>query len=379
MSSGNAPNFSDNAESTGMLWIHVAFPLTFIAGVLVGIRFWWRYSQTGSVGKSDWCVLAALANAFIQLAVGAVAMLRWGFGHHVQYLIKHNGIKYVQKSGMYFYIYQIFYKMLVSFTKLSFLYLYLDIFTGHPRFRTICQLTIYSVWAALIAFTLATTFQCEPIKFNWNKTIKGGHCFKAPPFWYAHAAWNTAFDIFVFLLPIPVIRSLQMGRNQKAALMGVFILGAFVCITSIMRVIFLDIAAKTVIDDITFSTNRAFLWTHIESCVGIICACLPTLKAPISRVLPKLFPSSWPSGDRYNLEDVTKGSASAAKGGAGWKDGGSVVMGSKARDSDGDTQGSQERIMGIKKTVDVRVVRGEGAGEERGRGGRRDQFGEAVV
>ena len=147
-----------------------------------------------------------------------------------------------------------------------------------------------------------------------------------------------------------------------------------VCITSIMRVIFLDIAAKTVTDDITFSTNRAFLWTHIESCVGIICACLPTLKAPLSRVLPKLFPSSWPSGDRYNLEDVPKGSASAAK--AGWKDG------SRNKDSDGDTQGSQEQIMGIKKTVDVRVVRGEGGvGEElqqRERGVRRDQFGEAV-
>lgn len=27
-------------------------------------------------------------------------MLQWGFGHHVQYLIKHNGIKYVQMSGM---------------------------------------------------------------------------------------------------------------------------------------------------------------------------------------------------------------------------------------------------------------------------------------
>ncbi|OBT72710.1 hypothetical protein VF21_08807 [Pseudogymnoascus sp. 05NY08] len=136
-----------------------------------------------------------------------------------------------------------------------------------------------------------------------------------------------------------------------------------------MRVIFLDIAAKTVTDDITFSTNRAFLWTHIESCVGIICACLPTLKAPISRVLPKLFPSSWASGDRYNLEDVTKGSAAAGEKG-GWKDG-SVFKGSRARDSDGDTQGSQEQIMGIKKTVDVRVVRGEGAGvgeEERGGG-----------
>lgn len=71
---------------------------------------------------------------------------------------------------------------------------------------------------------------------------------------------------------------------------------------------------------------------------------------------------------------MPKGSASAAAK-AGWKDG------SRNKDSDGDTQGSQEQIMGIKKTVDVRVVRGEGGvGEElqRERGVRRDQFGEAV-
>lgn len=66
MSSGNDPDFADNAESTGMLWIHVAFPLTFIAGILVGIRFWWRSSQAGSIGKSDWCVLAAL----VRIALG---------------------------------------------------------------------------------------------------------------------------------------------------------------------------------------------------------------------------------------------------------------------------------------------------------------------
>lgn len=60
MSSGHAPNYADNAESTGMLWIHVSFPVTFVAAVLVAIRFWWRYSHTGSIGKSDWCVLAAL-------------------------------------------------------------------------------------------------------------------------------------------------------------------------------------------------------------------------------------------------------------------------------------------------------------------------------
>jgi hypothetical protein len=109
---------------------------------------------------------------------------------------------------------------------MSFLFLYLDIFTGHPRFRIICHITNASVAAAMIAFTLATTFQCTPIALNWDKTIKDGECFNAPAFWYAHAAWNTLFDLFILALPIPVIRSLQMGRNQKAALIGVFALGA---------------------------------------------------------------------------------------------------------------------------------------------------------
>lgn len=147
-----------------------------------------------------------------------------------------------------------------------------------------------------------------------------------------------------------------------------------------MRVIFLDIAAKTATDDITFSTNRAFLWTHIESCASIICACLPPLKAPLSRVPPRIFPSSWSSGNRYNLGDVAKGSVSAAA--RVWKDGGSVFAGSGGRgnkDSDGGMEGSQERIMGIKKTVDVSVVSTVGDDQEReGVGLRRDQFGELV-
>jgi hypothetical protein len=61
----------------------------------------------------------------------------------------------------------------------------------------------------------------------------------------------------------------------------------------------------------------------------------------------------------------------------GWKD--ASVFGSTHKDTDIDTQGSQERIVGITKTVDVRVVRGLGGEGEQpeGRPGR-NQFGEAV-
>jgi len=90
----------------------------------------------------------------------------------------------------------------------------------------VCYIVNASIFAAIIAFTTVTMFQCTPIPYFWNKTIAGGHCVDTAAFWYGHAAWNTAADVLVILLPIPVIRSLQMGRSQKLAVMGVFGLGA---------------------------------------------------------------------------------------------------------------------------------------------------------
>lgn len=124
----------------------------------------------------------------------------------------------------FFYLYQIPYKILVTLTKTSFLFLYLDVFTIR-WFQKLVWVVNGSVIAAGIAFTLTTIFQCTPIEYNWNKKIHG-HCINPPVFWYAHAVWNTAFDIVILALPVPVIRSLQMPKNQKAALFGVFALGA---------------------------------------------------------------------------------------------------------------------------------------------------------
>jgi hypothetical protein len=115
--------------------------------------------------------------------------------------------------------------MTVCTTKMSFIFLYLDIFPNR-KFQIICHVINASIVAAMIAFTLVTAFQCQPIAYYWDKTIPGGVCINAPAFWYGHAGWNTATDIVVLILPIPVIKSLQMGRNQKAALIGVFGLGA---------------------------------------------------------------------------------------------------------------------------------------------------------
>lgn len=104
----------------------------------------------------------------------------------------------------------------------------------------------------------------------------------------------------------------------------------------------------------TVATGRAFVWTQVESCASIICACLPTLKAPISRFLPRLFMNSSIGGlgsrNRHQgsipLSDVNGKCEARA-----WKD-----SGRRSTDDDYLTGDSQEQIVGIKKTISVRVI-----------------------
>lgn len=108
---------------------------------------------------------------------------------------------------------------------MSFLFLYIDLFPI-PTFRKVCYVVQASVVAAMVAYCAGTIFQCTPIPYFWDRTIAGGHCIDTAAFWYGHAAWNTVGDVIILLLPIPVIRSLQMGRSQKLAVLGIFGLGA---------------------------------------------------------------------------------------------------------------------------------------------------------
>jgi hypothetical protein len=78
----------------------------------------------------------------------------------------------------------------------------------------------------MIAFVSGTIFQCTPISYFWNRKILGGHCIDTATFWYGHAAWNTVMDVLILVLPVPVIRSLSIGRNRKVAVCGVFGSGA---------------------------------------------------------------------------------------------------------------------------------------------------------
>ncbi|KKA20690.1 hypothetical protein T310_5272 [Rasamsonia emersonii CBS 393.64] len=62
-----------------------------------------------------------------------------------------------------------------------------------------------------------------------------------------------------------------------------------VCITSIIRLVSLKVIADS--SDPTYDNVGAATWSSIECNTGIICACLPTLRPLISRILPRFLSS----------------------------------------------------------------------------------------
>ncbi|CAK7204520.1 hypothetical protein SEUCBS139899_007277 [Sporothrix eucalyptigena] len=121
--------------------------------------------------------------------------------------------------------------------------------------------------------------QCLPISLFWDETVKG-HCINQNAFYLASAIINVLGDVAVLFLPIPVVWGLHTSRSKKFSLSFLFLLGAFVCVASIFRILAVKEIDPT---DFTFSNVGGGLWSTVEVEIGFICANLPALRPLFAR------------------------------------------------------------------------------------------------
>ena len=124
----------------------------------------------------------------------------------------------------WFYLAQIFYKLVITFNKLSLLLFYLRIFPSRT-FRLLTWFGLAVVGATGIAFVFGTIWQCSPLPYFWDRRIAGGHCIPSAPWWESYSAIQIATDVFILVLPIPSLATLSLELRHKLALIGVFTLG----------------------------------------------------------------------------------------------------------------------------------------------------------
>lgn len=95
-------------------------------------------------------------------------IVKYGFGQHMTELTSTE--RYY--SLLLFFVFQCFVKNTVAITKLSVLFVYLDIFPQR-RFRILCWLLIAQICVGMIILTITTFLQCRPIQFSWDKDLHG--------------------------------------------------------------------------------------------------------------------------------------------------------------------------------------------------------------
>lgn len=86
---------------------------------------------------------------------------------------------------------------------------------------------------------------------------------------------NVLTDFIILFLPIYPLWQLQRPFKQKLEIMGMFLLGGFVCLASIYRAIVVHQMSRY---DPTWEDNPIMWWTIIELSTAIISACLPTMR-----------------------------------------------------------------------------------------------------
>lgn len=96
--------------------------------------------------------------------------------------------------------------------------------------------TIYAVLVVCVGFNLfylfIAAFQCQPINFYWEQytnTTLTGRCLSLKlitSLTYAACGVNAAGDWTLGLLPILLVRGLDLARRQKISIAGILALGA---------------------------------------------------------------------------------------------------------------------------------------------------------
>lgn len=152
-----------------------------------------------------------------------------------------------------------------------------------------------------VVLTLLNIFQCRPIPASFSYPYTGqAKCIPLLTEFICSAPINIVTDLAILALPIPVLTGMRLPRRQKYILVITFSLGIFVTIVDVVRIYYLQQAITsapttsssdpTAIfgDSPEFAWNASFalMWSAVEVNIGMICACIPTLKPLIIKLLP---------------------------------------------------------------------------------------------
>lgn len=108
--------------------------------------------------------------------------------------------------------------------KLTILFFYRRVFGSKSKVKWATAIGIVLVICLNGGVFLANLFSCRPIQRTWNPMVPG-QCFNPVILPYLSGVSSFLTDLYVLVIPIPVIWSLNLDVKRRLRVMAVFGLG----------------------------------------------------------------------------------------------------------------------------------------------------------
>ncbi|KAL4875003.1 major facilitator superfamily domain-containing protein [Aspergillus karnatakaensis] len=200
------------------------------------------------------------------------------------------------------YAFTVLYNPALMAVKSSILVFYLTLTQGEKLFRYANYATLLVVNLAGLALTFVNIFQCRPVAAAWAASLPvSAHCTDVLTLYLSSSPVNIITDLAILVLPNPILTRMRLPRKQKIILVITFSFGFFVAVVDVVRIAYLqeattsrEIALRQIHlqnysgGDFSWYASLSFMWSVVEVNVSVMCACVPSLKPLVARLLPKM-------------------------------------------------------------------------------------------
>ncbi|KAJ3535902.1 hypothetical protein NM208_g6946 [Fusarium decemcellulare] len=242
--------------------------------LFTAMRLWIR-ANLKTTGVDDYLITAAWA-FLMALCIAVILSARVGFGKHKAQVSDDDYEKFLRYTT----VCSATFSVGVSLAKSSFAVLYLRI-NPQPALRIANKCLVVFLTCQAIEEAFIVIFQCKPFHAAYMaERPADAKCLNMYVLWWSTFVFNMSTDLFLFIQPIPAMWKLQLPLTKRLGLIAMLSLGLLVCVTSIIRIIFVTRIGP----DSTYEYAEPMIWSEVELASLVICSTIPCLRQVVQKV-----------------------------------------------------------------------------------------------
>ncbi|KAL7811423.1 integral membrane protein [Trichoderma gracile] len=294
-------------EGLALSLMVVTIVFTILSSVVVLLRFWIRLSHS-LFSVEDWLMLAGwLINLAHNAAV--VVLSYSGIGSHDDVITV--GMQF--HIGLWTIIWQFLYVLDGALIKSSIIWTLLRLSEGVGVVYTRILWALFALgWIVWQISWPVAIFQCKPVAAAWGEP---GDCTSGQTVIlnvsYFVSAANIFTDFSTALVPVFLLRHVQMPRKLKLITMGILSLGVLASVATIIRISYTW--AYTAPSERYYTIAKIVMLTVLECDLGIIAGSMPMLRHLLRLIAPSLANTDGTPEHSRDVNLVTIGGSSGGR------------------------------------------------------------------